>query len=64
MNVAAPTFNILSLCAGAGMLDLGVHLACGNARTVSYVEIEAYACAVLAARMEEFFSTPIPGTRM
>lgn len=53
MNVDLPSFNILSLCTGVGGLDAGVHLACRNARTVGYVEIEAYACAVLEARMAE-----------
>jgi DNA (cytosine-5)-methyltransferase 1 len=47
------TVNVLSLCSGAGGLDLGVKLAIPSARTVCYVEIEAYACEVLASRMEE-----------
>ena len=47
------TFNILSLCTGAGGLDLGLRLAQRDARTICHVEIEAYACEVLAARMEE-----------
>ena len=46
-------FTVLSLCAGVGGLDLGVRLAEPTARTVCFVEIEAYACAVLAARMAE-----------
>jgi DNA (cytosine-5)-methyltransferase 1 len=45
--------NVLSLCAGGGGLDLGVRLALPDARTVCAVEIEAYACEVLASRMEE-----------
>lgn len=45
--------NVLSLCAGAGGLDLGLKLALPTARTVCYAEIEAYACEVLASRMEE-----------
>lgn len=47
------TARILSLCSGGGGLDLGVRLALPTARVVCYVEIDAYACAVLAARMED-----------
>lgn len=48
------TLNILSLCSGVGGLDLGVELATGGAaRVVCHVEREAFAAAVLAARMEE-----------
>jgi DNA (cytosine-5)-methyltransferase 1 len=43
----------LSLCAGAGGLDLGLHLAVSRYRTVGYVEREAYAAATLVARMED-----------
>lgn len=43
----------LSLCAGAGGLDLGVRIAEPRARTVCYVEREAYAAASLVARMED-----------
>lgn len=49
----ACSFNILSLCSGVGGLDLGVRLAVENARTVCYVEREAFCCEVLASRMEE-----------
>lgn len=45
--------RVLSLCSGAGGLDLGLRLAVPTARTVCYVEREAYAAAVLAARMED-----------
>lgn len=45
--------NVLSLCSGAGGLDRGVRMALPTARTVCYVEIEAYAAEVLACRMEE-----------
>lgn len=55
-----PTVNVLSLATGAGGLDLGVRMALGAARTVCAVEIEAYACAVLAARMEEGWLDPCP----
>ncbi len=43
----------LSLCAGAGGLDLGLHLAAPGYRTVCYVERESYAAATLVARMED-----------
>lgn len=44
----------LALCAGAGGLELGLHLALGDAyRTVGYVERDAYAAATLVARMED-----------
>ena len=45
--------NILSLCAGVGGLDLGIRVAQPDARTVCYVEIEAFACEILATRMED-----------
>ena len=45
--------RVLSLCSGAGGLDLGVRLAIPTARVVCYVEHEAYACAVLVSRMAE-----------
>jgi len=43
----------LSLCAGAGGLDLGLHIAVTGYRTVGYVEREACAAATLVARMED-----------
>lgn len=43
--------RVLSVCAGIGGLDLGVHRATG-ARTVCYVERDSFAAAVLVARME------------
>ncbi len=46
-------FRVLSVCAGVGGLDLGIKLAVPGARTVGYVEREAYAAAVLVARMED-----------
>ncbi|MGH8613810.1 MAG: DNA cytosine methyltransferase [Gammaproteobacteria bacterium] len=48
-----PELHVLSLCAGVAGLDLGVRLALPRARTVCYVEREAYACEVLASRMAE-----------
>lgn len=54
MNVA---IHSVSICAGTGMLEEGVRIACevaglGRLRTVCYVEREAYAAALLVARME------------
>ena len=48
-----PTLQILSLCSGVGGLELGLKLAMPTARTVAYVEGEAYACHILDARMQE-----------
>jgi DNA (cytosine-5)-methyltransferase 1 len=45
--------NVLSLCSGVGALDLGYRLAVPTSRTVCYVEIEAYCCAVLVSRMSD-----------
>ena len=52
-DVALPALRGLSLCSGIGGLDLGVRLACPSYRTVCFVEREAYAAAVLVARMED-----------
>ncbi len=46
-------FRILSLCSGVGGIELGFKLAEPTSRTVCYVEIEAFACEILARRMEE-----------
>jgi len=51
-GTADPFFG-LSLCAGAGGIDLGLTIACPEYRTVCYVEREAYAAATLVARMED-----------
>jgi len=50
----------LSLCAGAGGIDLGLTIACPGYRTVCYVEREAYAAATLVARMEDKALDPAP----
>ena len=46
-------FRCLSLCSGYGGLELGLKRACPNVRTVAYVEVEAFACANLVAKMEQ-----------
>jgi DNA (cytosine-5)-methyltransferase 1 len=43
----------LSLCSGAGGLDLGLTIAIPGYRTVGHVERDAYAAAILVARMED-----------
>lgn len=53
MDTAPPEYNVLSLCTGGGGLELGLRLALPTARGVCYVEREAYACAVLEARMRD-----------
>ena len=58
-NVAVPV-RYISLCSGIGGLDLGLRMAMPGARAVCYVEIEAYACEVLASRMEEGRLDPAP----
>lgn len=47
------TFNVLSLCSGVGGLELGFKLAVPTARTICFVEREAYCCEVLVKRMED-----------
>src|SRR5262245_17779546 len=51
----------LSLCSGVYGLELGLHLALGDAyRTVCAIERDAYAAAILVARMEEQALAPFP----
>jgi len=52
--------TVLSLFSGYGGLELGLHAALGDARTVGYVEREAYAAAILLARMEDEALEPTP----
>jgi len=49
--VVAYPLNVLSLCSGVGMLDLAIGAAF-DARTVCYVEREAFSCAQLVNLME------------
>ena len=43
----------LSLCAGYGGIDLGLHRVVRGMRTIAYAEIDAFAVEVLLARMED-----------
>ncbi len=47
------TVTASPLCAGAGGLELGLHLLLPGYRTVCWVERDAYAAATLVARMED-----------
>jgi len=47
-----PPITHVSLCAGYGGIDLGLHRCIPNLRTIAYSEIEAFACELLLARME------------
>jgi len=53
-------FTHVSLCAGYGGIDLGLRRVLPGLRTVAYSEIEEYACALLAARMESGHLDPAP----
>lgn len=53
--------SILSICSGIGGLDLGVHLANPGAKTICYIEREAYSAATLVARMEDQTVAPVSG---
>ena len=46
------SLRVLSLCSGVGGLDLGLRMAVRSARTVCFVEREAFCCEVLATQME------------
>jgi DNA (cytosine-5)-methyltransferase 1 len=50
--VDTPTWNVLALCAGGAGLERGLRLAVENARVVCSVEIESFACEVLASHGE------------
>ncbi len=47
------TLNAIALCAGVGGLELGLHIAEPNFRTVCFVEWEAFAASTIVARMED-----------
>lgn len=50
----------ISLCAGVGGLDLGLHIAEPGYRTVCYVERNGFAAAALVARMADASLAPAP----
>lgn len=52
--------NVLDLCSGIGGLALGLRLVVPDARTVCYVEREAFCCEVLATQMEAGRLDPAP----
>lgn len=53
-------FRGVSLCAGVGGLDLGLHLALPGYRTVCFVERYSFAAAALVARMADASMAPAP----
>ena len=54
------TINHLSLCTGYGGIDLGLRAVLPTCRAITYVEIEAFACANLVAKMEAGRLDPAP----
>lgn len=50
----------ISLCAGVGGLDLGLHIAEPGYRTVCYVERNSFTAAALVARMADASLAPAP----
>jgi site-specific DNA-cytosine methylase len=60
VNVGVSPFRVLSVCTGGAGLDRGLRRAEPSARTVCYVEVEAFACAVLAAQMDAGALDPAP----
>ncbi len=46
-------FRCLSLCSGYAGIELGLERVVPNFRTVCYVEVEAFACANLVAKIEQ-----------
>ncbi|MGI0068293.1 MAG: DNA cytosine methyltransferase, partial [Thermoplasmata archaeon] len=55
-----PPSRVLSLFSGIGGLDLGVRRVLGDTEWVAYVECEAFACGVLAARVSDGSLAPAP----
>jgi site-specific DNA-cytosine methylase len=46
-------FNCISLCTGYAGIELGLERVIPNLRTVCYVEVEAFACSNLVAKIEQ-----------
>jgi DNA (cytosine-5)-methyltransferase 1 len=55
-----PSVTHLGLCAGYGGIELGLHRAIGNMRSVALCEIEAFAIANLVSKMEAGLMDPAP----
>jgi DNA-cytosine methyltransferase len=53
-------FRSIELCAGYGGIHLGLKRVVPNLRTVAFVEIEAFACSNLVAKMEGGLVEPAP----
>ena len=53
MDCTEETRTHISLCAGYGGIDLGLHRVIRGMRTIAYAEIDAFAVEVLLARMED-----------
>lgn len=60
VSVARPSPRVLSLFSGIGGLDLGVRRVFPDAEWVAYVEREAFAAGVLAARVSDGSLAPAP----
>lgn len=58
--VDSPVITCLSLCSGVAGIELGLRRAIPRLRTVCFVERDAYAAAVLLARMEDAALEPAP----
>ena len=54
------TINHLSLCTGYEGIGMGLRNIWPNVREIAYVEIEAFAVANLAAKIEEGWIHPTP----
>jgi DNA (cytosine-5)-methyltransferase 1 len=61
MVVPSQRMHVLSLCSGAGGLDLGLKIALPESRCICFVEGEAYAADLLVGRMEKgmLYEAPI-----